>query len=337
MTNKRFETLDGFLSSGDVEIAGDVEISGNTLVNTDTFFVDSTNNRVGIGKSNPSELLDINGTAIANLFSGSFSGDGSSLTNVDAETVDGIEGASLLRSNVSDVFEGSVFTFSGANVSVNAASGALNIWDNVPLRFGSTSTPSVTAKFTRIDGSTGTFSLNTSGNIDILVNNDLTVNGTVITDSLKLETELVFSLEGDATGNTTFDGSNNVNIDVSIPNASTTTRGFVSTGNQTWNGTKTADDFVAASDKNLKTDISDLNVDICLEKVLSLRPVSYCWKETDKYDTGLIAQEVQQVIEHRVHESDSETLSVSYSKLVTELIGAVQVLHQRLKELEKKE
>ena len=40
-------------------------ISGNLTVDTNTLFVDSSNNRVGIGKTNPSTSLDVNGTVTA--------------------------------------------------------------------------------------------------------------------------------------------------------------------------------------------------------------------------------------------------------------------------------
>jgi hypothetical protein len=62
MANKKFETLDG------IESRGDVTISGNVAVNTDTLFVDTTNNRVGIGKLNPIRLLDIGGAVLADAF-----------------------------------------------------------------------------------------------------------------------------------------------------------------------------------------------------------------------------------------------------------------------------
>lgn len=185
MANKKFETLDGFNSSGDVTISGNVDI------NTDTLYVDSLNGRVGIGKTNPSQLLDVDGTATATLFSGSFSGDGSSLTNVNAETVDGIEGTSLLRSDTSDIFNGGSLTIDSSIVSINASSSSLRLFNDVPLRFGTTSTPSVSLEFTGTGGSSGTFDLTTAGTIDINIQNDVNISGRAIANTFNPGLETV--------------------------------------------------------------------------------------------------------------------------------------------------
>jgi len=62
MATKKFETLDG------IDSRGDVTISGNVVVNSNTLFVDTSNGRIGINTDNPLRVLDINGTALANAF-----------------------------------------------------------------------------------------------------------------------------------------------------------------------------------------------------------------------------------------------------------------------------
>jgi len=128
--------------------------------------------------------------------------------------------------------------------------------------------------------------------------------------------------------------TNNRGDNATIGGATTGDAGVVTTGNQTWNGTKTADDFVANSDERLKNSIKELEPEDCLDKIMSLCPSSFNWNETGEYDTGLIAQQVEKVLSHRVHETEENSLAVSYSKLVTELIGAVQTLNKRVQELE---
>ncbi len=51
-----------FISAAGVIVEdGALNISNNLLVNSDTLFVDSTNNNVGIGTTSPDSLLDVNG------------------------------------------------------------------------------------------------------------------------------------------------------------------------------------------------------------------------------------------------------------------------------------
>ena len=74
---------------------------------------------VGTDADNGVDLVQVNGTISATniSYSGSISGDGSGLTGVDADTVDGIQGASLLRSDADDTASGNInFTSTGSNL-----------------------------------------------------------------------------------------------------------------------------------------------------------------------------------------------------------------------------
>ena len=51
-------------AGNEVQIKGSLNISDDLLVNDTTFVVDVANNRVGIGKTNPSTALDVNGNTI---------------------------------------------------------------------------------------------------------------------------------------------------------------------------------------------------------------------------------------------------------------------------------
>jgi hypothetical protein len=54
-------SIDAF---GGLGVAGNVHVGRGLFVDTDTLVVDSTNNRVGIGKTNPDATLDVDGDAI---------------------------------------------------------------------------------------------------------------------------------------------------------------------------------------------------------------------------------------------------------------------------------
>ncbi|WP_179320300.1 tail fiber domain-containing protein [Winogradskyella helgolandensis] len=83
---------------------------------------------------------------------------------------------------------------------------------------------------------------------------------------------------------------------------------------------------VHSSDRRLKKDITPLIYG--LETILELNPVEYNWKnrEQDHKSLGLIAQEVQPILENIVHIADDEdkTLSVSYTELIPVLIKAIK-------------
>ena len=51
-----------------LDVSGSAQVSGNLTVDTNTLYVDATNNRVGIGNTSPTEALDVTGTARASTF-----------------------------------------------------------------------------------------------------------------------------------------------------------------------------------------------------------------------------------------------------------------------------
>jgi hypothetical protein len=60
----------GLVTTGNVSVGKDLTVTGNVAVDTDTLFVDSVNNRVGIGTTTPGRALEIaadGGGAILNL------------------------------------------------------------------------------------------------------------------------------------------------------------------------------------------------------------------------------------------------------------------------------
>jgi len=87
------------------------------------------------------------------------------------------------------------------------------------------------------------------------------------------------------------------------------------------NGVAAATDFNSTSDRNKKTNIATITA--ALDKVQALRGVTFDWIADGKASTGLIAQEVEQVMP-QVVQGDEGNKTVSYGSLVGLLIEAVK-------------
>ena len=93
-----------------------------------------------------------------------------------------------------------------------------------------------------------------------------------------------------------------------------------------WEAIYAINSVIQTSDARLKKDITNLNYG--LKDILKLRPVSFTWKEgTDqRIKLGLIAQEVQPIINEVVDVGDDQnkTLGINYSSLIPVLIKSIQ-------------
>lgn len=92
-----------------------------------------------------------------------------------------------------------------------------------------------------------------------------------------------------------------------------------------------AGNVTAFSDIRLKKDIE--LIPNALDKVLSLRGITFTDIASDERRTGVIAQEVQAVLPEAVKEGE-EYLSVAYGNLVGVLIESIKELEARVRELE---
>lgn len=97
-------------------------------------------------------------------------------------------------------------------------------------------------------------------------------------------------------------------------------------------GTCTGVDFIATSDKRLKTEISTITN--ALDIVKELRGVYFTRIGQTKRTVGVIAQETEAVLPEVVHTDDTDMKSVSYGNMVGVLIEAVKVLSKRLEKIE---
>jgi hypothetical protein len=102
-------------------------------------------------------------------------------------------------------------------------------------------------------------------------------------------------------------------------------------GGTSANGLIVAGDVAAFSDARLKTDV--VTIDHALDKVMALRGVDFTRTDGGALSTGVIAQEVQEVLPRVVHETNDGTLSVSYGNMVGVLIEAIKEQQRQIEEL----
>jgi len=102
-----------------------------------------------------------------------------------------------------------------------------------------------------------------------------------------------------------------------------------STGDLTAGG-----DVTAYSDKRLKKDIN--NITDALNKVLSLNGCTYSRTDTKQRQSGLIAQEVKEILPEVVRENDNGMLSLAYGNMVGLLVEAIKELNMKVENMETK-
>jgi hypothetical protein len=102
--------------------------------------------------------------------------------------------------------------------------------------------------------------------------------------------------------------------------------------------------FGSISDQRLKTNVQNINSSTSIDKVNSLRPVTFNWKDdifnkehAGKSDSGFIAQEIEQVIGHAVAEypdlhSGNIYKNIKYERIIPYLTSAIQELSTKLNE-----
>jgi len=85
---------------------------------------------------------------------------------------------------------------------------------------------------------------------------------------------------------------------------------------------------------SLKTNVQSLDSQI--DNVLLLNPVSFNWKEDNREDIGLIAEEVKKIYPQLVKDDkEGNAIGINYSKLTAILIKAINELNKKLENYKK--
>ena len=99
-----------------------------------------------------------------------------------------------------------------------------------------------------------------------------------------------------------------------------------------------AQNFIASSDQRLKKDIEPISPVESWEGLEQLKPVTYKWKQDDdeKLQSGLIAQDLEKVFPHLVHDSKDGMKGIDYVGLTAYLLTALKEQREEHMKLLKK-
>tara|TARA_B100000530_G_scaffold263651_1_gene176540 strand:- start:2964 stop:4514 length:1551 start_codon:yes stop_codon:yes gene_type:complete len=110
--------------------------------------------------------------------------------------------------------------------------------------------------------------------------------------------------------------------------------GLITGSGMVLSGIATASEFDALSDINYKKNIK--TVENGLDKIVSLRGVSYDWKQSDRPSYGVIAQELEEVLPELVHGgSGNDPKTVNYNGIIGVMIESIKELKQEVETLKK--
>jgi hypothetical protein len=311
-----------------LDVAGGVRITGGGLLatfNSNTVgSIFTTGGNVGIGTTSPSSMLHVNGSAV--------------FTNVSS--------TNLLATNITttNLAVASAFsapnayvTLYGLNVSTHVTTGAVyssNVTSANIVATNLSTAALITTNFTALPISHTSFGIGYYNDLGVFPYGNNTTSGTI----------LMSGYDGGAFGGTyrpiTIHG-NVLNFSTGLSNYNArlhiADNGYVGIGTTSPSyslhvagDVYASGDVISFSDERLKTDITTITG--ALDKVGLLRGVYYKHIETQIRGTGVIAQEIEQVLPE-VTDSRGEYKGVSYGNVVGVLIEAIKELNNSFSQL----
>jgi hypothetical protein len=195
----------------------------------------------------------------------------------------------------------------GTGISVNQTTGSLTVTNS-----GVTSL--VAGTNISISGSTGAVTVNVSGTVAAATNATNSSNSAVTDDTTTNATHYPNFVAGTSGNQAEKVSSTKLTFNPS-------------------SGLLTSTDYNSSSDKRLKSNIK--TVEGALDKVNSLRGVTFKWKEGGSDSIGLIAQEVQKVIPEVVTKDDNGYLGIRYTNIIGVLVEAIKEQQDQINTLKK--
>ena len=356
---------------------GDDVVSGSVLRNLDGTGVHSGSQQVvnsllnqatdfGTGRVSSDNIGNLDGTT---TFTGSFVGDGSSLSGVtsytDADTLAYINSRGVV-SGSTQITNGSGIVSSSAQISNyntfleiegdGVVSSSLQIND---LFVGTAVSTSLDSRLDSLETDTHTHSnksnldsinqdLANNDNVqfaNLVLTGDLTVQGTTTTlntEELTIEDKLLSVASGSLTSAAADGGG----FHISGANASITwdngnSRLAINKSTHFTGDVQATGDVVAyaSSDRELKDNIQPISNP--LEKINKISGNSFVWNEEKQNiykgkDYGVIAQEIEEILPELVQTREDGYKAVKYDKIVSLLIEGIKELSKEVVELKNK-
>jgi hypothetical protein len=297
-----FSVADTVSASQGGTFNSDVTVVGDLTVDTNTLYVDSTNNRVGIGTSSPVSALHVNnsGTGSNDHAYAYFTTGDTGSTASDGLTVGYAAGNVAVIANREDTALSLATGNSNILFNTNAtermridSSGTLMVGTTDPAIYDDTSGNG----FSVYSSGIGTFKHDAVNSVDpCLILNDTGVDSQV----------LQFRKDGTTVGS------------VSVTSSGTT--------------------YNTTSDRRLKTDIQPITN--ATGKLMAMKPVTHKWKADPEAGAvhGFIAQEMQEIVPEAVSGTPDgeEMMSMDYGRITPVLVAALQDAHKKIEALEER-
>ena len=171
---------------------------------------------------------------------------------------------------------------------------------------------------------------------NMAVSGQTTVAADTATDTLTFVAGTNMTITTDATTDSiTFNASGSGGSGISNVVEDTTPQLGGNLDGQSYNITTTGDitaaNFNTTSDESLKTNVE--TIENALSKVINMRGVNFNWTENSQPGTGVIAQEMAEVLPHVVTENDEGIKHVQYGNIVGTLIEAIKEQQREIEEL----
>ena len=330
------------------------------VAGTQAMLIDSAG-RVGIGVSSPNNALDVSG----NIKASSFSGDGSALINIPSDDDLGnhtaTQNLNLSNHNIVNADTIKAVVFNGDGSSLTNIGG-----DNLGNHIASTNIQ-LGSNWLSGDGSNEGISVNSSGKVGIGMNTPnglLEIMGSLSNapfkiggtggDAHHISSGTVMVLDASVTGantafffrNTDYNNLANYTDLMTIDALGKVGIGGIAQNNKLevyGSASKTTPgNWLGNSDRRLKTNIQQLNPEQTLDKLLSLKGITYEWNDDktgkdrpEGIQYGFTAQNIQAVFPSLVQEDAQGYLQTAYGTYDAMYVEAIRALQNQITALKK--